>query len=372
MSDEIILSGDKSEHLPEATKTSINLVETADLWANATTSTDTPRRHDLIRDKTNALLQFFAWIGKPPVAIRPEDVRAWQAHLEAKGRAAATIYALISRISSFYEWAMQEPTLHHAIHTNPVRLARPKAPQPYQSEQTKALSDEEVQALLDAIRARFRHKDPMIRIVARRDYALLLLYLLSGRRRAEIIRLRWRDVQLRPSGELIIETRIKGGTFRTQEIADPSAQHALLAYLKESGRLATIQPDDPLWIAHDRAQVTEPGHRKHSHHPANAPRQPGQPLTSHRFVSMLQKYAKAAGLKRIHLHQTRHTYASMISEEAGSLREVQEALDHKNLATTQVYVQRVALKRDRYSHRIAERLGVQSHHYPTVVDEEDS
>jgi integrase len=35
------------------------------------------------------------------------------------------------------------------------------------------------------------------------------------------------------------------------------------------------------------------------------------------------------GLADIHLHQTRHTFARMAGEDAGSLIEVQEALGHK-------------------------------------------
>jgi len=37
---------------------------------------------------------------------------------------------------------------------------------------------------------------------------------------------------------------------------------------------------------------------------------------------------------------------------------MQDALGRRNAATTRVYLQRVALKRDKHSRRIAERLGV--------------
>ncbi len=77
-------------------------------------------------------------------------------------------------------WALEEPELARQIKANPVNLARPKAPKPYQSESTKALSDEDLAALLDAIRAKFTSNDPMVQVVTRRDYALLLFYLLSG------------------------------------------------------------------------------------------------------------------------------------------------------------------------------------------------
>lgn len=60
----------------------------------------------------------------------------------------------------------------------------------------------------------------------------------------------------------------------------------------------------------------------------------------------------------IHLHQTRHIYARMVSEDTSSMVETQEALGHRNLATTWVYVNSIAFKRDKHSGRISDRLGI--------------
>ncbi len=60
----------------------------------------------------------------------------------------------------------------------------------------------------------------------------------------------------------------------------------------------------------------------------------------------------------MHLHQTRHTYARMVSEATGSIIETQDALGHSNVATTKVYVQRIAVKKDKHSKGILDRLGV--------------
>lgn len=70
--------------------------------------------------------------------MTPIDVAAWRADLEQRGLAPATVYALVSRLSSWYEWAATIPELAEVIHSNPVKLARPKAPKPYQGEATKA------------------------------------------------------------------------------------------------------------------------------------------------------------------------------------------------------------------------------------------
>jgi integrase len=70
----------------------------------------------------------------------------------------------------------------------------------------------------------------------------------------------------------------------------------------------------------------------------------------------LQKYASRANIDHINLHQTRHTFARMVAEDTGSLTETMDALGHKNISTTRVYVQRIAVKKDKHSERITARL----------------
>ena len=54
--------------------------------------------------------------------------------------------------------------------------------------------------------------------------------------------------------------------------------------------------------------------------------------------------------------QTRHTFARWVSESTGSIIETQDALGHKQAATTRIYVQRVAVKKERHSAEILDRL----------------
>src|SRR5438874_8542464 len=82
----------------------------------------------------------------------------------------------------------------------------------------------------------------------------------------------------------------------------------------------------------------------------------GAPLTSHAFVKNLKYYARVAKLKGFHLHQTRHTFARIFAEDSGSMMETQEALDHANVATTRAYVQRISIKRDKFSASIKRRI----------------
>jgi integrase len=355
MADEIIHQPSAAAITPSSALTPA-FEATLATWANATTDPDSPRRADLLRDKTNAVAWFFAYTGKAPATIQPDDVLRWQRQLEADGLATETIYAYISRISSFYRWALQDPAVRRHVRDNPVRYARPKKPKPYQSESVKALSDQELAALLAVVAAAFDHERADVRLIARRDYALLLFYVWSGRRRNEIIRLRWRDVTLYADGRVVFSAKMKGGVYETIEIADPAVQEALLDYLEYSGRLTHMQPDSPLWVAHDRARQTPAPATTTTSGSRKRPRDAEDMLTSHGFVKRLKMYAKAAGLEHLHLHQTRHTYARIVMEESGSIHAVQEALGHKSLAPTSYYVKRVAQKKDKFSPTIAARL----------------
>jgi integrase len=176
-------------------------------------------------------------------------------------------------------------------------------------------------------------------LVGKRDYALLLMFITTGMRRQEVIGLRGSDLELR-NDDLVVRCRVKGGDYVGRAVNEPLVREALFDYLETCGRMNAFGSDRPLWTRHDRAG------------------RPGAPLSSHSFSKNLKGYARAAGIEKIHIHQTRHTFARIISEETGSIVETQDALGHKNLATTRVYIGRIAVKSDKHSRRITTRLKI--------------
>jgi len=304
-----------------------------EFWAEGSTRAETAERPAKLRDKVQAVGHFFAFTGKHPGEVTAEDVRAWRTHLEGRGQKPATVYARVSRVSAFFRWLMADPLFGQKITSNPAAQARPRHPRPYQSESVKALSDEEMNRLLDAARARAEAGS----VVAKRDYALLLFFFLTGLRRNEVISLRGKDLE-RSEGRLVVKYRRKGGKYVGREVGDPSVYEALTAYLSAAGRQDVLGSERPLWTRHDRAG------------------RPGAPLSSRSFAENLKVYAREAGIDHIHVHQTRHTYARIVAEETGSYHETQEALDHENAATTRVYVQRITVKADRHGSKVAQRI----------------
>ena len=304
-------------------------------WAEGSTRAETFERASKLKDKVQAVESFFAFARKHPGDVMPEDVRSWRSHLEARGQKPATVYARVSRVSAFFKWLMADPKLGQHIRTNPVASARPRHPQPYQSESVKALTDEEMNQLLTVVKSRADSGS----VVAKRDYALLLFFFLTGLRRNEVVSLRGKDLE-RKEGRLVIKYRRKGGKFVGREVEDASVFEAITEYLAFSGRENVLGSERPLWTRHDRAGKS------------------GAPLSSRSFADNLKAYAREAGLDSIHVHQTRHTYARIVAEETGSYLEAQEALDHENAATTRVYVQRITVKADKHGRKVASRINV--------------
>jgi len=137
-------------------------------------------------------------------------VKGWQFAIEERGLSPATIYGAISRVSAFYAWAMTSGR----VTDNPAILARPKSPRPYSTKSTKSLDDDELKELAKVVRSRAESGD----IQGERDYAMLLLFILTGLRRTEVCGLRLCDVKLDNGHGLVITCRVKGGQIVTREV----------------------------------------------------------------------------------------------------------------------------------------------------------
>jgi integrase len=309
----------------------IAIKHAAHMWAMATTSAGA-RHADLIRDKQRSVASFFDFIKKHPAEITPIDVQRWLKMLEERGLRPSTIYQYVCLLSSFYTWLVHDPELGLIIRNNPAKLARPKAPKAYQNESAKSLSDKEMRALVSVVKQKALSGD----VVGKRDYAILLLFMATGMRRAEILSLRGRDVTIDKT--LVLTNRVKGGTYIGREVSDAIVKEALIDYLTTTNRMSALLTNAPLWTRHDNGG------------------RPGAPLTSHCYARNLKRYARIVGIEGFHMHRTRHTFARIVAEETGSIVATQDALDHKNPSTTRVYVQRIAVKRDRYSESISTRL----------------
>jgi integrase len=172
-------------------------------------------------------------------------------------------------------------------------------------------------------------------VAGRRDRAILLTLVLTGRRRTEVISLRAGDLTL--EGETVFYVyRGKGNKRGRRELPRPASE-AICATLADAGKeLATMAPDESLWQAAARPEG----------------------VTSGTFYSRFRKYLRMAGLAPTGVHVLRHTAAKLRREAGESIEAVSAFLDHSSLAVTTVYLRRLESQGDTSWRQVAAAIGL--------------
>jgi Phage integrase family len=169
----------------------------------------------------------------------------------------------------------------------------------------------------------------------RRDRAILLTLVLTGRRRSEVINLKAGDITVEGDAPMY-QYKGKGGKTGRRELPRP-AYDAIIATLADCGKtLATVAADESPWQACAR--------------PAG--------ITSGTFYGRFRRYLRAAGLAPTGLHILRHTAAKLRREAGESIEAVSSFLDHSSLAVTTVYLRRLEGVEDRMWAEVAAAIGV--------------
>lgn len=329
----------------------IDVHTTLQAWLSKTVKSDSLRARDIHNDKGKAVSDFFDWFGDAPERVEPQDVIRWLNHLQSLEKAPSkkkaiqqkdkklkdgTIYNRMSALSGYFEYLRNDLGLKRLIPINPVKATMPKTPGRYTSEKVKALSTEELAKLMEVVENHARSGG----IIHLRDNAILQLFVVTGRRRQEILSLTGESIEVR-DGSFFIRTKVKGGYYKTFEMSDEEAQSALRKYLEASGRGDWIFGEPvPLWLRHYKGTNGKSD----------------KALTSHGFAKRMMIYAREADLKGFHIHKLRHTFATMIADEFGSIADTSEALGHSDTRVTRVYVKRLKVTKDKYSGTIRRAL----------------
>ena len=139
------------------------------------------------------------------------------------------------------------------------------------------------------------------------DRAMLELLYSSGLRVAEIVSLRWRDLD---AVEGMLRVTGKGSKTRIVPVGRQALDALAALRVQDSGG------DDAL-ILRGRN---------------------GKPLSTNGVRTRLKRRARDQGVwKRVYPHLLRHSCASHLLESSGNLRAVQELLGHADIGTTQIY-----------------------------------
>ncbi|MGO9181163.1 MAG: tyrosine-type recombinase/integrase [Candidatus Limnocylindrales bacterium] len=260
------------------------------------------------------LWPFFADLGKTPDRVTPADVLSWAHGVGKSGRtpSATTIGARIACLSSFYRFLIRMGL----VTGNPCdALQRPRtSPAP-----ARGLSAEDVRRLLAVVPDTVR---------GRRDRAILLTFVLTGRRRTEVIGLKAGDLTVE-NGTWFYAYRGKGGKRGRREFPQP-AYEAIVRTLTDAGsELATMARDESLWQ-----------------------------ISSGTFYGRFRRYLQAAGLAPTGLHVLRHSAAKLRRDAGETVEQVSAFLDHSSLAVTTTYLRRLEGVEDRAWREVAVAIGV--------------
>jgi integrase/recombinase XerD len=170
------------------------------------------------------------------------------------------------------------------------------------------LGRDQIKALLQAV-------DPEHRL-ALRDKAILELFYACGLRASELADMTLTDLHADLG---IIRVIGKGRKERVIPIGGPAAE-AIEAYLTQ------LRPA-LLAVKTNKSKQTNRVFLSRS----------GGPITRVVLWQLVVKMAKKAGLRKIHPHTLRHTFATHLLSGGADLRVVQELLGHADVGTTQIY-----------------------------------
>jgi len=251
------------------------------------------------------LRSFFAYLNDGyttvPAGIAPRPEQA----LSQK-----TIRNIHAAVSSMFTWAIAEGYAK----ANPMtRIARPKGSPP----PIEPLTQADVVALLQAAAETTPWKTrPGIRTqrpTAKRDQAIILVLVDTGLRASELCALTvgdWNDA----TGHLQVLLG-KGRKSRTVRASD-STRRAIWKYLAARG--PQLPDDAPLFA------VAENGREAH--------------LSRYALGRLLSRMGQRAGVRNVHPHRFRHTFAIEYLRNNGDIYTLQEILGHSTLDMVKKYL----------------------------------
>lgn len=257
---------------------------------------------------------FLAARDRTVATATPADVESFATSLRNEGLAPASTTRTLVAVRTMHRFLAAEDVLGSDPTTEVESPRRPAA-------LPKALDEESVVALLDAVGTGLEPDDPL----ALRDRALLELLYGTGIRVSEACGLGFGDVDL--DGALV---RVLGK--RDKERIVPVGRPALRAmedYL-DRGRPRLVPAR---WAERSDADAVFLGAR-------------GRRLRRQAAWEVIRRWALVAGLdpQLLSPHVLRHSCATHLLDHGADIRTVQELLGHASVSTTQIYT-RVATER---------------------------
>lgn len=276
-------------------------------WVEERKARCTPRAG---ADAERAWREFLGYTGKAPWEATTADVEAYAAALEARGLQAWTIAKRLSGLTEFYRYCQEkgvDPICGAGF--NPARAARRPKVIPY--EKANYLSAKEEARLLEAAR-----QDRSA--LGKRDHALILTLLRTGRKAGEVRRFTW-------------------GEIKSDASMPEAVREAVRECLEAAGRLEGIGDEEYVFAPSKAPLIREAGKRAEDWDGS-------RPLSDNGLRKLVQLHARRAGLKAeaITCHTLRHTAAMRAIEAGGTPEVVKAMLGRSSAAETKKYLRRLS------------------------------
>ena len=262
---------------------------------------------------------------KPAADVTTRGIEQILRDISKAGRTATTVNHYRSLLSSIYNYACRPSTF--ALPTNPVRDAdRRRQPPPADLE---FYSVEEIEALARALAAgahrgtQWEALTPEVTAERTRedqqDAEIVRIAGYTGLRRSELVALRWSDIDF-TTRQIHVRRTISAGI----EVDAP-----------KSGKRRSVPMTDRALGALDRlaqrGDFTSPVDRV-------AVSTMGGHINPDSLAQRVVKAQANAGLRPLHFHGLRHSFASQLVAAGLGLADVQKALGHAHIETTARYL----------------------------------
>lgn len=159
-------------------------------------------------------------------------------------------------------------------------------------------------------------------------YVALLTFIYTGMRRAEVLGLKWKDVNL------------DKGFFDLKQALIYDDEGFRFGPLKNDASYRLIKIDDYVTkeirqhkIRQSTFKLKLGGYYEKDYDLVFC-REDGKPIYPRTLTTVFNRIIKKAGLPRIRIHDLRHTHATLMLESGISLKDVQERLGHQSISTT--------------------------------------
>jgi integrase len=243
--------------------------------------------------------------------LRVPIVQGFFNQMRSRGSSVANLHKTRTVLSAALTQAMKE----ELIMRNVARLVDLAS---YKSKKVQPWSIEEATQFLGAAES-----DPL--------YPAYLIALLYGLRRGEVLGLRWSDIDF-DNNLLHIRQQLqrRSGRFIVGPVKTEASERDL--------RLRPM-PRDTL-LKHRATQEVarvEAGSAWHTHDGAEAlvfTTDSGNPIDPHNFARSFHRLCERHGLRRIRVHDMRHTLATVADQLEASAKDVQFTLGHSEISTT--------------------------------------